>query len=65
MQPHEQRVVAERDDLKERFEKLEAFLDGDIFRNMTVRDRTLLRRQYGHMEGYLKMLDLRIKYFTP
>jgi len=63
--PHQQRVVTERDELAERLTKLRAFLGSVLFRTkLDASERVLLRAQAHHMQGYLWVLDERIKAFA-
>lgn len=63
-QPHEQRVVDERQELFDKHQKLEAFVnEGGIFETLPQRDQELLRRQYSVMEDYLDILNERIERF--
>jgi len=67
LQPHQQRVVAERDELYTRWSKLSDFIGvnepGFIFANLDVAEQTRLKCQLSFMGGYLDMLDARIAAF--
>ena len=63
MQPHQERVVEEEKALREKFDKLNAFLIGDTFKTVSDQDGDLLRRQHRHMGAYLDVLVERIKRF--
>ena len=64
MQPHEQRVVTERDELLEKITKLGAFLAGENVANLQFEDRKLLEIQKMNMDAYLETLDARIARFN-
>ncbi len=64
MQPHEQRVVVERDELQSKIVKLEAFMEGDIFEGMEYTDRKFMRIQLMAMMTYCEALNSRIGRFT-
>lgn len=64
MAPHEERVVAESNDLREKLTKLSAFISGnEAFRKLNSDDQCLLRRQRGIMADYLDVLVERIARF--
>ena len=63
MQPHQERVVEEEKALREKFDKLNAFLIGDTFKTVSDQDGDLLRRQHRHMGAYLDVLVERIARF--
>lgn len=67
MQPHEQRVVEEANDLAEKHEKLMIFLKSEKFKELEQEDKNLLITQEIYMEKYLCMLKRRIARFkvTP
>ena len=65
MQPHQERVVAEANELRERFTKLTAFISGsDTFKTLDAQDQELLRRQRSYMGDYLDVLGERIARFV-
>jgi hypothetical protein len=64
MQPHEERVVAERDQLQERLEKLQAFILTDKMSTLAADEQELLFRQCGHMQQYFNLLNRRIARFN-
>ena len=64
MQPHEQRVVTERDELQSKIAKLEDFIEGQIFAGMEYTDRKFLRIQLMAMMTYCEALNSRIGRFT-
>lgn len=63
MLPHQERVVAESNDLREKMNKLEAFLNGDVFPTLDREDQQLLRRQSYYMADYFEVLRKRIARF--
>ena len=64
MQPHEQRVVDERDDLIAKMRKLSDFMAGQVFSKLPYEDRKLLEIQYSTMVAYRDVLSTRIGRFT-
>lgn len=64
MQPHEQRVVQERDELIEKLGKLDRFQEGDVFAGLPYEDRKLLTIQRNAMATYAECLNARIGRFT-
>ena len=65
LQPHEERVLAERSELAEKCVKLEAFIVSDAFKAVDILDRDLLEEQHNAMTVYLAVLDRRIARFAP
>ncbi|AFB83907.1 hypothetical protein VPT02_095 [Vibrio phage VPT02] len=64
MRPHEQRVVAELDELKTKWNALWQFIDHNpAFKGMEEQDRDLLVEQAGIMEQYMQILESRISRF--
>jgi hypothetical protein len=63
MQPHEERVVAEKDELDEKIQKLVAFMGGTIFASLSDDERSRLSIQLQHMNGYSEILGQRIAAF--
>lgn len=64
MQPHQQRVVDERQELRERLDKLENFLAGDLIKTLDHEESVLLWAQRGAMAQYLAILDRRVARWT-
>ena len=60
MEDFKQRLVKEREELKERTDKLHNFLSSQTFMNLDVKQKDLLRDQYTIMTQYLNVLKLRI-----
>ena len=63
MQPHQQRVVTEKDELAEKLTKLNAFIGGEIYNGLPEDERTRLARQATAMKDYLDILNERIQAF--
>lgn len=61
--PHEQRVVAERNELLKRIGNLAAFIDGDKFDAIREASKSNLFDQYLAMNAYCEALDRRINLF--
>lgn len=64
-QPHEQRVIDEREELNGKIEKLNTFIGGDIFNGLDSQNQLLLTQQAVAMQNYLDILDQRIALFPP
>lgn len=60
MQPYQNRVIDERQQLRERLDKIENFLAGDLFRSLSHEEGVLLWAQRGAMAQYLAVLDRRV-----
>lgn len=63
--PHQQRVVAERAELRERLDKLGVFVNGATFPNVDYAEQNRLLRQQNLMMELLDVLDERIAAFAP
>lgn len=64
MQPHQQRVVDEVNELSDKHDKLIAFIESNqTFQGLESQEQTLLRAQVGAMRAYLEILNLRIAAF--
>lgn len=63
LQPHQQRMLAERDRLAGDAESLDAFITGDRFSALGRPDKLLLLRQHAAMTWHLEVLDQRIARF--
>jgi hypothetical protein len=59
MLPHQERVVAESNDLRQKLDKLSAFIGGDIFNKLDREDRDLLIAQRVFMDAYFGILRQR------
>ena len=65
LQPHQQRVVAEKTELDEKLSKLNAFMDGEQFRIICDSDECdRLVKQRHAMERYSNILGERISAFS-
>ena len=63
-QPHQQRVITEKQELDAKLTKLGFFLESDTFANLNIVERGQLHRQYQSMSEYSKILGERINYFS-
>ncbi len=64
MQPHQQRVIDEKDELQERIIKLDAFLrNSGAYPNLSEMDKHLLSIQLSTMQAYHAILLARISLF--
>jgi hypothetical protein len=59
----QQRVIAERDEVRERLSKLEPFLDSINFTNLDADNQDLLVEQAHIMDEYVNVLNRRIALF--
>lgn len=64
LQPHQQRVVVESAELKEKIIKLEAFLGTDVYQGLSEDERDALKVQLQNMAAYRDILEYRIGKFT-
>jgi len=63
MAPHQERVVAEKAELDEKLEKLNAFGKGEIFPTLPAEEQERLIRQSKIMDQYSVVLGERIAAF--
>lgn len=63
LQPHQQRVVVERDELSEKLTKLLAFFQTPIFTRLPEAEQSRLQNQARFMDGYAAVLEERIAAF--
>ena len=63
LQPHQQRVVAECEQLADRVQKLEAFLATPLYAGLPERERQLLKMQADAMVVYLGIINTRVEDF--
>lgn len=63
MQPHQCRVLTERDNLADLTAKLETFTGSERFRQVDTHEQARMVRQLNHMRGYLAALNDRIEAF--
>lgn len=60
LKPYQERVLAEYDELFERWQKLSAFLDSEKMQDLSEVERSLLHEQYLAMSLYVHFLQKRI-----
>jgi hypothetical protein len=69
MEPYQQRVVDERNELEKKTVALHKFIAdvpaSPIFAQLPGEEKSRLRRQYSAMAEYLEVLGERIAAFTP
>lgn len=63
MQPHQERVVAEKSELDEKVEKLGSFVHGSVYASLAEPERKRLMRQLCLMRDYSTVLGDRIAAF--
>lgn len=63
MQPYQQRVVEEHDELAEKVSRLTAFVNSDKFIRVDSREQSRLMEQLGVMTQYMGILEERIGAF--
>lgn len=65
IQPHQQRVIDEKQELDDRLSKLRAFCStvGGIFDSLPTEEKQRLTEQEGHMAAYSDVLRRRIERF--
>ena len=64
MQPHEERVVKERDDLDEKIGKLCDFVGSSrIYKSLPEPEQSRLQVQLHYMQGYSHILHERVRNF--
>lgn len=56
-----ERLIEERDELREKVTKLNTFLMSDKVKNITKKQLELLKQQEQYMFNYLHILNLRIE----
>lgn len=64
MQPHQQRVVEEKEQVTEKLDKLELFLEGSFFTILPPDEQIRLTRQMFIMKLYEQVLAERISNFN-
>lgn len=62
-EPHQQRVVEEKNELDEKREKLNNFLQGDFFKTIDENEQERLEKQADVMKMYSDVLGERIRHF--
>lgn len=64
LQPHQQRVVAEKVELDAKLAKLKTFIDtSSVHRTLPEEEKERLRRQYSYMAAYSQVLGERVAAF--
>lgn len=63
LQPHQQRVVTEKEELSEKLTKLLTFFQTPIFAGLSEAEKSRLRNQARFMDGYAAVLEERIAAF--
>lgn len=64
IQPHQERVVAEKKDLDDKLDKLKTFIEvSPIFRTLPIAEQVRLNRQFDAMAEYSSILGQRIEAF--
>ena len=63
MQPHEERVVTEKQELDTKIEKLISFIETSKFNELNDENKELLKFQLESMENYSRVLGMRIALF--
>lgn len=64
MQPHEERVVAEKAELDEKIQRLSDFMHGDVYAGLPATEQGLLMVQIRAMKCYSEALSQRIDHFA-
>lgn len=64
MEPFQQRVIQEADEVKDRLNKLGAFLNTAAYAELDSEDQSLLWHQHKAMAEYHNILEQRIARFT-
>lgn len=65
MQPHQQRVVDEKEELDGRIVRLDQFIEGDLFKSLPSDEQDRLVKQLRIMYEYLAVLGERVAAFPP
>ena len=65
MQPHQERVVTEKNELDDKRQQLTAFIGGELYRTLDAVDQSRLNRQLEAMTLYANILGERIGAFAP
>lgn len=64
MSPYQKRVIDEKNDLDDKLEKLEQFIETNAgFQDLAIFDQELLNLQCTHMQEYSQILGQRINRF--
>ncbi|AUM58564.1 hypothetical protein KNT81_gp207 [Proteus phage phiP4-3] len=63
MQPHQQRVIDEKNELSDKIYKLSSFRTTDMFNSLSEKEQALLTVQLNTMIEYENILEERIQLF--
>lgn len=63
MKPYQYRVVVEKNELDAKIAKLDKFIEGDAYKELTETEQDLLTTQGTAMQEYSAALDARIDYW--
>jgi hypothetical protein len=63
LQPHQERVVREKEELDDKIAKLDTFIHGGVYVGLNESERMRLMRQFCHMKDYSNVLGERIAAF--
>lgn len=63
MQPHQQRVIDEKNELSDKIYKLSSFRTTDMFKSLSEKEQALLTVQLNTMIEYENILEERIQLF--
>lgn len=63
LQPHQERVIAERAELHEKIARLDAFIRSDRFTAVDIHEQVRMTMQLHFMLKYRQCLDARIEAF--
>jgi hypothetical protein len=63
MQPHQERVIAEKTELDEKLTKLSSFIGGSVYRSLDKSEQSKMLRQEEAMTVYSSILAERISDF--
>lgn len=63
MQPHQQRVIDEKNELSDKIYKLSSFRTTDMFKSLSEKEQDLLTVQLNTMIEYENILEERIQLF--
>lgn len=63
LQPHQRRVVAEKQELDDKIAKLTAFIGREVYAGLPIEEQSRLCRQLSVMKEYSKILGERIAAF--
>ena len=61
---YQDRVCQECNELKIKYDRLDAFITGVVFNTLPDKERCRLREQRHYMSQYLKVLSARIEWFN-